>query len=162
EAVRAAWGGSRPLGMRINGTDWREDGITPDEATAFAAELAARGCDFIDVSAGGNGEAVVPVGPGYQVPLAAKIRRAAGIPTIAVGMAGRVGQASRMLAAGDAGLIGLARPMLNDPRWPWHAAEDLGVGIEVVPQLRRGVLRGGAPGHLESLNLAAGGSAGRH
>jgi 2,4-dienoyl-CoA reductase-like NADH-dependent reductase (Old Yellow Enzyme family) len=154
DAVRAVWGDARPLGMRINGSDWHADGITPEEAAAFTVQLAVRGCDFVDVSSGGNAEAVVPVGPGYQVPLAARVRKASGIPTIAVGMIRSVDQASRILDEGQADLIGLARPMLNDPRWPWHAAEDLGIAIEVAPQLRRGVLRGGAPGHLESLNIA--------
>lgn len=154
DAVRGAWGDTRPLGMRINGSDWHAGGITPEEATAFAAQLAAHGCDFIDVSSGGNAEAVVPVGPGYQVPLAARVRKASGIPTIAVGMIRSVDRATQILEDGHADLIGLARPMLNDPHWPWHAAEDLGVELDVVPQLRRGALRGGAPGHLESLNIA--------
>jgi 2,4-dienoyl-CoA reductase-like NADH-dependent reductase (Old Yellow Enzyme family) len=154
DAVRAAWGDARPLGMRINGSDWHPDGITPDEAAAFAAQLAAHGCDFVDVSSGGNAEAAIPVGPGYQVPLAARVREKSGLPTIAVGMIRSVPQATQILEDGHADLVGLARPILNDPRWPWHAAEDLGVTLEVAPQLRRGALRGGAPGHLESLNTA--------
>lgn len=156
EAVRSSW--PRALGVRINGSDWDERGISPPEAASFAAELALRGCDFIDVSSGGNAEATVPVGPGYQVPLAAEVRKASGLPTIAVGMIRSVEQAMQILANSDADLIGLARPMLNDPRWPWHAAEELGVELDVAPQLRRGALRAGAPGHLEGLNKARLGS----
>jgi 2,4-dienoyl-CoA reductase-like NADH-dependent reductase (Old Yellow Enzyme family) len=156
DAVRAVWPKHKPLGMRINGTDWHEAGITLDEAVAFATELARHGCDFIDVSSGGNAAADVPVGPGYQVPLAARIRRGSGLPTMAVGMIRDPYVANAILEAGDADMIALARGMLNDPRWPWHAAEDLGAELTAItPQIVRGAKRAGAPGHLEGLNRKA-------
>lgn len=137
-AVRAVCPADFPVGMRINGTDWLGDGITPDEAVELAHELKAGGCSYVDVSSGGNAMAQIPVGPGYQLPFAARIRREVGIPVIAVGMIRSPLHAEAIIAGGEADAVALGRVALNDPRWPWHAAEELGVATEVVAQYRFG------------------------
>lgn len=136
EAVRAACPQGMPVGMRFNGTDWTEGGIDLDEAVALARALADRGCDFVDVSSGGNAAAQIPVGPGYQVPLASRIRREIGITTMAVGMIRTPQHAEALVVNGDCDLVAIGRGMLNDPRWPWHAAQQLGAEITVAPQYR--------------------------
>jgi len=153
EAVREVWPSDRPLGMRLNGTAWRSDGITSDEAVAFSQALRSRECDFIDVSSGGNAPADIPIGPGYQVPLAEKVRYGSGVPTIAVGRIIEPTYADEIISSGRADMVALARGMLNDPRWPWHAAETLGVPVVgAPPQYSRAVSRIGTPGPLERLN----------
>jgi 2,4-dienoyl-CoA reductase-like NADH-dependent reductase (Old Yellow Enzyme family) len=137
EAMRAAWPSEKPLGVRFNGTDWAEGGITPDEAVAFARALYKRGCDYVDVSTGGNSFARIPTGPGYQVPFAARVKVEVGIPTMAVGLIRAAEHAENILRRGEADMVAIGRGFLNDPRWPWHAAEALGVQIEVpVPYER--------------------------
>ena len=136
DAVRAACPDEMPVGVRFNGTDWTEGGITPDEAVALARALADKGCDFVDVSGGGNAPAQIPVGPGYQVPMASRIRREVGITTMAVGMIRTPQHAEGLVVNGDCDLVAIARGMLNDPRWPWHAAEELGADFTVTPQYR--------------------------
>ncbi len=145
EAVRSAWPDDRPLGVRCNGTDWHERGIMPDEAVAYARALRDRGCDFVDVSSGGNAVTPIPIEPGYQVPYAAKVRAEAGIATRAVGLIHDAHQAEAILQAGQADLIAMARGILNDPRWPWHAAESLGETLAVPSQYRRAATRAGLP-----------------
>lgn len=126
-AMRAVWPSDKPLGARITGTDWLEGGITIDDAVAFAGELKALGCDFVCVSSGGLAPARIPVGPGYQVPLAEEIRRRAGVVTRAVGMITDPRQAEAIIAEGKADMVALARAMLDNPRWGLHAAAALGV-----------------------------------
>jgi len=145
EAVRAAWPAERPLGVRCNGTDWHASGITPDEAVAYARALRERGCDFVDVSSGGNAVTPIPIEPGYQAPFAAKVRTEAGIATRAVGLIHDAQQAEAILQGGGADMIATARGILNDPRWPWHAAEQLGHVMEVPYQYRRAATRAGLP-----------------
>jgi 2,4-dienoyl-CoA reductase-like NADH-dependent reductase (Old Yellow Enzyme family) len=139
EAMRAVWPGSKPLGVRISATDYAEGGWDIDDSVSLAAELQKRGCDYIDVSGGG----LVPwqkisLGPGYQVPFAARIRQEVGITTMAVGMINQPRQAEEIIASGQADLVALARGMLYNPRWVWHAAEALGAEMEYPPQYRRG------------------------
>ncbi|MES2978814.1 MAG: NADH:flavin oxidoreductase/NADH oxidase [Pseudomonadota bacterium] len=145
EAMRQAWPAEKPLGVRINGTDWHEAGITPHEAAEFAAELAARRCDFIDVSSGGNVLANVPLGPGYQVPLAQVVRERCGLPTIAVGLISEPHQAEAIVSEGRADMVAIARAALNNPHWPWQAAEVLGANVEVPLQYYRAATRAGVP-----------------
>jgi 2,4-dienoyl-CoA reductase-like NADH-dependent reductase (Old Yellow Enzyme family) len=125
-AMRAAWPKAKPLGVRLNGTDWDDRGITIEEAITFGRALKERGCDFLDVSGGSNSPVTPPAGPGYQVPSAAKVKAGVGLPTMAVGMITEPHQAEAILAQGKADMVALARGMLYDPRWPWHAAEALG------------------------------------
>ncbi len=139
EAIRAAWPAERPLGARITGQDWLPEGLTPDDAVAFARALKARGFDYVCVSSGG----ILPksnmvVGPGYNLPAAERVRAETGIVTRAVGMIADPRQAETIIASGRADLVALARAMIDDPRWPWHAAEALGVEIAYPPQYQRG------------------------
>ncbi|MBK8740644.1 MAG: NADH:flavin oxidoreductase/NADH oxidase [Betaproteobacteria bacterium] len=147
-AMRRAWPAGRPIGVRCNGTDWDESGITPDDAVAFARALKDLGCDYVDASSGGNSMTKIPLGPGYQVPFAARIRREAGIPTMAVGLIRDPHQAEAIVAGGEADLVALGRGMLNDPRWPWHAAEVLGAQVEHPYQYFRAVTREGIAQHF--------------
>ncbi|PJE36721.1 oxidoreductase [Pseudooceanicola lipolyticus] len=132
DAVREACPLGMPVGMRINGTDWSEGGITLEDAIDLARALADRGCDFLDVSTGGNAHARIPVGPGYQLSFADAVRRASGLPTIAVGMIRSPLHAEAIISSGQADMVALGRGFLNNPRWVWHAAESLGVDLEVA------------------------------
>lgn len=127
EAIRKIWPERKPLGMRISATDWAEGGWTLDDSVALAIELKKRGCDYITASSGGSvPEQQLKVGPGYQVPFAERIRRESGIATMAVGLITEPRQANDVIAAGQADLVALGRGMLFNPRWPWHAAMELG------------------------------------
>jgi 2,4-dienoyl-CoA reductase-like NADH-dependent reductase (Old Yellow Enzyme family) len=127
DAVRAEWPQQLPLFVRISATDWVEGGWTADESVELAKLFRERGVDLVDCSSGGVvGDAKIPVGPGYQVPLSARVRKEAGIATAAVGMITEAAQADAILANGEADLVMLAREMLRDPYWAEHAAEALG------------------------------------
>jgi 2,4-dienoyl-CoA reductase-like NADH-dependent reductase (Old Yellow Enzyme family) len=131
EAVRAVWPEDKPLGTRISATDWIDGGWTLEESVVFARALKSLGCDFIDVSSGAlDPRQKVPLGPGYQVPFSARIRQQAEIPTWTVGMITKAHQAEEIIASGKADIVALARGMMYDPRWAWHAAEELGVDTE--------------------------------
>jgi 2,4-dienoyl-CoA reductase-like NADH-dependent reductase (Old Yellow Enzyme family) len=137
-AVRSAVPAHVALGARITGTDWTNDGLKPDDAVALAKALRQIGLDFVCVSSGGiTLKAKIPIGPGYQVPLAAKVRRETGIATRAVGMIIEPAQANDIVTRGDADLVAIARAVLDDPRWGWHAADRLGVEIARPPQHAR-------------------------
>lgn len=138
DAVRAVWPDERPLGMRISATDWVDGGWDLEQSIAFAHVLKARGCDYIDVSSGGNSpEQKIPVGPGYQSGFAADIRRETGLTTMAVGKITDPLQAEHIIRTGQADMVCLARGMLYDPRWPWHAAEALRAKAAFPPQYQR-------------------------
>lgn len=127
EAVRAACPDGVAAGARITGQDWMEGGIDLDEAVAFACELKRRGCDYVDVSSGGiTLGARIEVGPGYQVPFAAEIRRRAEMPVWSVGLIVTPRQAEEIVASGQADMVALARTALDEPHWPWNAARVLG------------------------------------
>ena len=137
-AVREAWPSDKPMGVRISATDWVEGGWTIEDSIALVRRLKAAGCDWIDTSSGGISPAQkIPLGPGYQVPLAREIRRATSIATMAVGLITEAKQAEAIVAAGDADLVAMARAMLWDPRWPWHAAAALGAQIRAPQQYWR-------------------------
>ncbi|MEP7061046.1 MAG: NADH:flavin oxidoreductase/NADH oxidase [Betaproteobacteria bacterium] len=141
-AVRDAWPQERPLGVRISATDWVEGGWTLDDSLLLAQRLEALGCDWIDTSSGGiSPRQKIPLGPGYQVPLARAIRAASSVPTIAVGLITDAAQAESIVAAGDADLVAMARAMLWDPRWPWHAAAALGAQVHTPKQYWRSAPR---------------------
>ena len=130
EDVRAAWPQDRPLVLRISASDWVDGGWTPEDSVALAKEAAARGVDLVDCSSGGNSpDQQVAVGPGYQVPFAAHVRRHAGVPTGAVGMLTDPAQVEQVLADGSADVVLLARELLRDPHWPLHAATALGADV---------------------------------
>jgi NADPH2 dehydrogenase len=137
-AVRAAVPKHVPLGARITGSDWRDGGLTPDDAVVIATGLKGEGLDFICVSSGGiTYDTRNPTQPGYNVPISAKIRREAGIPTRAVGLIYEARQAEKIVADGDADMVTMARAFLDDPHWGWHAAKVLGADLPRPPQYLR-------------------------
>ncbi len=137
DAVRAAVP-EMTVGIRISATDWVEGGWEIEQSVAFAQELKQRACDYIHVSSGGLSPAQkIVVGPSYQVELAERIRDKTGMPTIAVGMITEPEQAEAIIADGQADMVALARGMLYDPRWPWHAAATLGAQVSAPPQYLR-------------------------
>lgn len=138
DAVRAAFPAERPVSVRLSGTDWVPGGWDIEQTVAFSKALEARGCAAINVSSGGLHPAqAIPVGPGYQVPLARAVKQAVGIPVVAVGMITDFDHAEAIVATGDADLVALARGMLYNPRWPWHAAAHLGASVSAPPQYLR-------------------------
>ena len=147
DAVRAVWPEQKALGMRVSATDWVDGGWDVAQTVALGRELKARGADYIHVSSGGLSPAQrIVAGPGYQVPFARTIRAETGLTTIAVGEITQARQAEEILGSGGADLIALARGILYDPRWPWHAAAELGAQVDAPPQFWRADLSGS--GHL--------------
>ena len=137
-ALREVWPRRKALGMRVTGTDWIDGGITPDEAGIFAGKLRDIGFDYVCVSSGGVSPAARPaVAPGYQVPLAAAVKKASGITVQAAGMIGNPHQAEAIVGEGHADCVALARAFLDDPRWVWHAATALGADTVYPPQYLR-------------------------
>lgn len=138
DAVRRIVPKAAALGVRVSAVDWMEGGLTLEDSIVFAKALAERGCDFIDVSTGGSSPTLrPPIGPGYQVPFAAAIKAATGMPTMTVGLITAPEQAEAILAEGKADMIALARAFLDDPHWGWHAAYALGAEVALPPQYRR-------------------------
>lgn len=138
DAVRAAFPADRPVTMRVSGTDWLEGGWDIEQTIEFARALEARGCAAIHVSSGGlDPRQQIPVGPSYQVPLAREVKRAVKMPVVAVGLITDFEQAEAIVGTGDADLIALARGILYDPRWPWHAAAALGGKVKAPVQYLR-------------------------
>jgi 2,4-dienoyl-CoA reductase-like NADH-dependent reductase (Old Yellow Enzyme family) len=138
DAVREAFPGGRPVTMRVSGTDWAPGGWDIDQTVAFAQALEARGCGGIHVSSGGLTPAQkIPIGPSYQVPLARAVKKATAMPVVAVGLITDFEQAEAIIGTGDADLIALARAILYDPRWPWHAAAHFGATVPAPNQYLR-------------------------
>jgi 2,4-dienoyl-CoA reductase-like NADH-dependent reductase (Old Yellow Enzyme family) len=136
--VRGVWPSSLPLFVRISATDWVEGGWSLADSVELARRLKAAGVDLIDCSsAGAVPDAKVPVGPGYQVPLAAAVKKEAGIPTGAVGMVTDPEQAEQILATGQADAVLLARATLRNPYWPLMAAQTLGASVQWPKQYLR-------------------------
>jgi len=146
DAVRAAWPAHLPLLVRISATDWAEGGWTVDESVELARLFPEHGVDLVDVSSGGQvPNAQIPVGPGYQVGFAARIRREAGISTAAVGMITDPTQANAIVTEGEADMVMLAREFLRDPYWPLHAAAALGEQTSWPVQYIRAAPRDSTP-----------------
>lgn len=138
DAVRAAFPAGRAVTVRISGTDWAPGGWTIEESIAFAAELERRGCAAIHVSSGGLTPAQkIPVGPSYQVPLARAIKETTTMPVVAVGLITDFEQAEAIIGTGDADIVAIARAILYDPRWPWHAAAHFGARVRAPNQYLR-------------------------
>jgi 2,4-dienoyl-CoA reductase-like NADH-dependent reductase (Old Yellow Enzyme family) len=139
EAVRRNWPDQLPVFLRISTTDWTDGGWTVEDSVALAKSAKALGVDLIDCSSGGSVPHLrIPTGPGYQVPLAERVRREAEVMTAAVGMLTEAAQANEIIQTGKADLVLLARAFLRDPYWPIRAARQLGVQIQIVPQYLRG------------------------
>ena len=125
-------------GVRITGTDWVDGGWGPEDAVVLARRLKAAGVNYVCVSSGGLvPQAKIPIGPDYQLSLAAKVKKETGIATRAVGMIWTPQRAEQIIAAGDADMIAMARAFLDDPRWGWHAADELGATVHCPPQYER-------------------------
>jgi 2,4-dienoyl-CoA reductase-like NADH-dependent reductase (Old Yellow Enzyme family) len=134
DTVRDAFPAERPVWVRVSATDWVDGGWDVAQTTALGQALEARGCAALHVSSGGVSLAQrIPVAPGYQVPLARALKDAVGLPTIAVGLITEPEQAEAVLAEGHADAVALARGLLYDPRWPWHAAARLGARVHAPP-----------------------------
>jgi 2,4-dienoyl-CoA reductase-like NADH-dependent reductase (Old Yellow Enzyme family) len=145
DAVRREWPEHLPLFVRISATDWAEGGWNPDDSVELAKLLRARAVDLIDVSSGGLVPgAKIPLGPGYQVGFAARIRKEAGIATAAVGLITEPEQANAIVAEGQADLVLMARAELRDPYWPVHAAAALGHTASWPKQYLRAAPQGSA------------------
>ena len=137
DAVREAFRG-KSVSVRVSGTDWVDGGWDIDQTCAFAKELEGRGCDAIHISSGGLDPAQkIPVGPSYQVPLARAVKSAVRMPVVAVGLITGYEQAEAVIATGEADMIALARTIIYDPRWPWHAAAELGAQVHAPKQYLR-------------------------
>jgi 2,4-dienoyl-CoA reductase-like NADH-dependent reductase (Old Yellow Enzyme family) len=134
DAVRAAFPSEKPVGIKVSSTDWVDGGWDIEQTIELAKELKKRGVDWIDASSGGvSPQQKIPLGPGYQVQFAERLKQAAGVNTIAVGLITEAKQAEDIVASGKADMVALARGMLYDPRWGWHAAASLGGHVSAPP-----------------------------
>ncbi len=134
DAVRAAFPAGKPVGVRVSASDWMDGGWDVAQTIAFVQALKARGVDWMDVSSGGiSPKQKLVIGPSYQVPFAEQIRQATGVTTMSVGLITAAQQAEGILLEGKADLIAIGRAMIFDPRWPWHAAAELGAQV-VAPR----------------------------
>jgi 2,4-dienoyl-CoA reductase-like NADH-dependent reductase (Old Yellow Enzyme family) len=138
DAVRAAFPADRPVWTRISATDWVPGGWDIDGTVALSKILKGRGCAAIHVTTGGvSPQQAIKLGPGYQVPYAQRVKAEVGLPTIAVGLITEPEQAEAIIANEEADAISIARAMLYDPRWPWHAAAKLGARVKAPKQYWR-------------------------
>jgi NADPH2 dehydrogenase len=134
DAVRAAFPEAKPVGVKVSSTDWIDGGWDIAQTIELAKELKKRGVDWIDASSGGVSLLQkIPLGPGYQVQFAEAIKQATGVNTMAVGLITEAKQAEDIVASGKADMVALARGMLYDPRWGWHAAAQLGAHVTAPP-----------------------------
>ena len=138
QAVRKVWPERLPLTVRISGTDWVEGGWDVPQSVELAKAFKAEGVDLVDCSSASNLPHVkIPVGPGYQVPIAEAVRKEAGIATAAVGLITEAKQADEIIRSGKADLVLLARELLRNPTWPIRAAQELGQPLPVPSQYLR-------------------------
>jgi 2,4-dienoyl-CoA reductase-like NADH-dependent reductase (Old Yellow Enzyme family) len=138
DAVKTAVPEDIPVWVRVSGTDWVSGGWDVEDTVTLGNILKDHGCAAIHVSSGGvSPKQQIPLSDGYQVPLATRVKEAVGLPTIAVGLITDPAHAEAILDQGDADAIALARGMLYDPRWPWHAAAKLGAEISAPHQYWR-------------------------
>ncbi|KAF0676083.1 NADH:flavin oxidoreductase/NADH oxidase [Profundibacterium mesophilum] len=155
EAVRAAVSPQIPVWVRVSATDWVPGGWDVEGTVTLCKALGAAGCAAVHVSSGGlSPRQKIALSPGYQVDFARRIKQETGLPTIAVGLITEAGQAEEILRSEGADAIALARAILYDPRWPWHAAAELGAQVSAPPQYWRSQPR-------EQKDLFAGASVGQ-
>jgi 2,4-dienoyl-CoA reductase-like NADH-dependent reductase (Old Yellow Enzyme family) len=151
--LRENFPAEKPVWIRISATDWVEGGWTPDESIVFSKEVKKLGAAAIHVSSGGvSSLQKIPIGPGYQVPLARRIKEEVGLTTIAVGLITDAKQAEAIIANGDADAVALARALLYNPHWPWHAAAELGADVIAPKPYWRSAPMGG-PNPLRGTNF---------
>jgi NADPH2 dehydrogenase len=138
DAIREVFPANKPVGVKLSATDWVEGGWDLPQTIEYLKELKKRGVDWIDASSGGVSPLQkIPLAPGYQVPFAQAVKEATGVTTMAVGLITEAKQAEDIVASGKADMVALARGMLYDPRWGWHAAAELGGQVEAPPQYWR-------------------------
>ena len=138
DAVREAFPADKPVWVRVSAVDWVPDGWDLEGTVAFAKALEARGCAALHVSSGGvSPKQAIALGAGYQVPFAERVKAEVGMPVIAVGLITEPRQAEEIIAKGQADAVSLARAILYDPRWPWHAAAELGAQVKAPHQYWR-------------------------
>ena len=138
DAVRAATPAHKPVGVRISATDWTEGGWDVEQSIVFSRALQQRGVDWVTASSGGlSPKQQIKLAPGYQVPFSRAVKEGAGVHTMAVGLITEAQQAEAIVATGQADFVALARGMLYDPRWGWHAAAALGATVDAPPQYWR-------------------------
>jgi 2,4-dienoyl-CoA reductase-like NADH-dependent reductase (Old Yellow Enzyme family) len=138
DAIREVVPSGKPVGIKVSATDWVEGGWDLEQTIEFAKQLKQRGVDWVDVSSAGVSPLQkIALSPGYQVPFAEAIKKATGVTTMAVGLITEAKQAEEIVASGKADMVALARGMLYDPRWAWHAAAELGGQVQVPPQYWR-------------------------
>ena len=138
-AMRNAWPEHKPMGIRISASDWdSESSWDINESTVFAKRLAGIGCDWIDVSSAGVSiQQKIDLKPGYQVHFASEIKKQVDIPVMAVGLITDPHHAEQIVADGQADMVALARALLYNPRWVWHAAAALGAQVAAPEQYWR-------------------------
>lgn len=137
-AIRRVWSDDKPLGIRFSATDWTPEGWTLDDSVELAKRLKEEGVDLVDCSSGGIAAGIkIPVGSGYQVPLAERVRHGADIATAAVGLITDPSHADEIIANGRADMVFLARELLRDPQWVLRAAHKLQQPIPHPPQYHR-------------------------
>ncbi len=138
DAVRRVLPAGMPMGVKLSASDWVDGGLDIDQTVEIARALKAHGADWVVSSSGGVSplQKIVPA-PNYQVPFAEKVKRETGVISTAVGLITEARQADDIIASGKADLVAIARAMLYDPRWPWHAAATLGAKIDGPPQYWR-------------------------
>ncbi|HTU02952.1 MAG TPA: NADH:flavin oxidoreductase/NADH oxidase [Candidatus Sulfotelmatobacter sp.] len=140
ERVRAVLPEDKPLVVRLSATDWVDGGLGIEDQICVAGWLGRRGVDAVDCSSGGISPFVPPVGPGYQIPFAERIRREAGIATMTVGLITTPETAEEIVRNGRADMVALGRQLLRDPYWPLRAARTLGHDLEWPRQYQRAKL----------------------
>ncbi|HWV43175.1 NADH:flavin oxidoreductase/NADH oxidase [Pseudorhodoplanes sp.] len=134
-ACREVWPKDKPMGIRVSAVDWVDGGTTVEDTVAFAKELKKLGCDFVDVSSGNvDLRQKVPFAPAFNAPFAERVRREADIPTMVVGLITKAREAEEIVASGKADMIVIGRAAMWDPRWAWHAAEELGAETPYAPK----------------------------
>lgn len=142
-AVRAFWPQEWPLLIRLSATDWVEGGWDAEQTVELCRLLKSDGVDLVDVSTGGMVPvAKIPVGPGFQVPFAARVKKEAGLAVAAVGLITGATQAEAIVANGEADLVLIGRESLRNPCWPLQAAQALGVAMPWPKQYLRAAPHG--------------------
>lgn len=148
EAMRAAWPAEKPMGYRLQASDWAAGGWDLESAVVLAGALKEAGCDYLVVSSGGNAaDQRIDIGPGYQIPFAKAVREATGIVTMGVGMITEAYQAETLVREETVDMVALARAFLADPRWALRAAAELRAEVPLYAlQYERGLTTMGYPG----------------
>ena len=138
-AMRAVWPAHKPMGVRLSATDWdTASSWDIEESTQFSKLLETSGCDWLDVSSGGvSRNQKIKIEPGYQVHFAERIKSEVTIPVMTVGLITEPEQAQDILTHGKADMVALARTLLFNPRWVWHAAARLGATVDAPVQYWR-------------------------